>query len=173
MTKLTIGIVCLFLAVTSIGTFAAEEVVIPGYSPPQPLPSSAATNSPLAQEALQKMNMAGAAAANASSTDKAPSTPESRYKSCQPFIPITMPYEVVQQNLRKYDETDSGKTYSWSIDTGQPDLIITFLDNAILDVKGPLPSNLDNAKDLKFTLADVQKATNNPGKFIGGVHVFS
>lgn len=168
-------IICLFLGMISIQAFAtntdtsyaAQEVVIPGYSPPE---STSATNS--------AAMMPDAPQANKSSN--APNTsgrisPEQGQKSCKRFIPITMPIEVVQANAKKMnlDDAQTATIYSWKRD-GEPDLVITFSeDNTPISVQGNLPTTLGSASDLRFSLADVQKFLSTQGEIMGHVYIYS
>lgn len=172
MLKIGRGLVCLLLLMVSFESYAddmntthpqAQEVVIPGYTPPADTtqPPSAPDTTTASDEPTNQ-------------SPKAPLTPEMMHKSCESLIANGMPIDTFINNVKyKYDENAKTTTYMWPRD-GEPNIEVTFSDdNRPLNIKGNITTVIPNAKDLAFTLADVQRALNNPGQIIAHTYQFN
>ncbi|GEM_PF-6784386 len=177
------GIACLSLGMTSIVALAAEmdkvyasaqEIQIPGYTAPAPSSPTSQSNAAPTQPEATQLN-------DTMSPDtfpqpfKASPTAEEMHKSCERFVAPKQLYEEIIDNFKNdFDQGDSGDIYQWTRE-GEPDLVITFLgnNNTPIAVSGNLPTNLANAKEMHFSLNDVQQALNYPGKLVGRIHVFA
>ncbi len=181
MIKWRTPLICLLLGMVSLQavakdmyfSYAAQEVVIPGYSPPAPQTSSDNPQSPAAIIIPPEINSSNTSAASNPNNTPGIINAEQGHKSCDRYIPIPMQIEVIQGNLKKlkFDDEETANIYRWKRD-GESDLMITFIDNTPIDVKGNLPSTLGNATDLRFSLPDVQKLLSN-GEIMGHVYIYS
>lgn len=173
MQKIVKGIIWLVLIMVSIESVAkdmnntyalAEQVVIPGYTPPQP------TSTPSQPGLIQP----GISANDPHAVPQPPATPEMMHKSCEKLVGVTLPLDVTLAGFKNiYEETDKYTTYMWPRD-GEPNLEITFTEeNKPVYIKGNITTIIPNGKDMSFLLSDVQRILNTPGQIMGYSYAFS